>query len=542
MSSIKNLAASDAIAANDLVPFWSTANGTTRRATASSFANLISQYYIDQAVAQADAKVKADLAASAGSSLIGFVQAGTGAVVQTAQDKLRQRYTLADYYNAADGSAAMFNALTRVCNAAARETIEIDLGDSDWTLNADFTFPATKRVLVRGHGAVNFAGGSFIRAHHGLHTALRDFKATGAYPAFKFSASPSGSAYKEIEIVGLECAMSAGVWAIYLDGAREAVISRCYFRAGNGIYRTQSNICYISNCFFLGLGFAINDDGQGSAFSCGINLSNSEILGCNRSLVVSQCDDGDVSGCTIDYNDEGIYLLGQDRFKIFGGYIGTRTAIAATPNVAIGGVTPAINIIGTVSVPSEKIKIIGSVVTGHHPTDAQYDCIYAEYAAKLTIADTELTFFTRNGLRYGAGVTDLSVHDCNFANRGGTSTYAVECISTDDSSNRIHHNNLPASKGIVAPFANIQSNTRFLTAQQGEAISGSAASSVTAALTLAYTPSKQDVTLTPTNAAAAAAGPYVSAVTATLLTIGFNTATTAAAGVRWRVEKSQIAG
>jgi hypothetical protein len=473
---------------------------------------------------------------------IAFSQAGAGADVMTTLEKLRQRYTLADYYEPSEGSAAMANAVARVVAQASRQTVEIDVGDFDWTLNGDIALPAAKRVLVHGHGAINFAGGSFVRNAHNQYTALHGFKATGAYPLFKYSGAPSGSASRDFEITSVEASMNSGVWAVYLDGAREGIIDKCVFNAGRGIYRTLSNICYISNSFFLGLGFAIHDDGAGSAFSCGINISNCEVLGCNRSIVVSQCDDGEIVGCTIDYNDEGIYLLSQDRFKIFGGYIGTRTAEAATPNVAIGGVTPAINVIGTSGIPSEKIKIIGAVLTGHHPTDAEYDNIYAEYALKLVVADSDMTFFTRNGIRYGAGVTDLTIHDNNFANRSGTATYSIECTGADDSSNRIHHNNLPTGKGIVAPLANIRSNTRFLTQQQGEAIAGSGVSSVNVTLALAYTPAKSDVALTPTNAAAAAAGPYVSAVTATQLTIGFNTATAASSGVRWRVEKNQIAG
>ncbi|HUD31898.1 MAG TPA: hypothetical protein VMR43_02635, partial [Variovorax sp.] len=106
---------------------------------------------------------------------------------------------------------------------------------------------------------------------------------------------------------------------------REGSISRAYFRSGAGVYRTLSNICIIDRSHFLGLDYAILDDGKGSGFSCGLYVSHTEILGCNRSVVVSQCDDGELMGCTIDYNDEGIFLIGQDRFKINGGYIGTRT-------------------------------------------------------------------------------------------------------------------------------------------------------------------------------------------------------------------------
>ncbi len=48
-----------------------------------------------------------DVGASSGSSLVGFIQAGTGAVARTMQDKARERVSLADYISSADLATAV---------------------------------------------------------------------------------------------------------------------------------------------------------------------------------------------------------------------------------------------------------------------------------------------------------------------------------------------------------------------------------------------------------------------------------------------------
>jgi hypothetical protein len=482
------------------------------------------------------------LAEDDGTEKVGFVASGLGAVRRNAAAKLREQYSLADYFNPTEGAPAMSNALNRLFAVADRQNVQVDLGELSWTLNSDFVIPTSKRAIFTGRGSVNFAGGSIVRNVHGKLTVFHGLTATGANSMFRFQATPSGTATKDYEIDCIEALMNPNVWAIQLDGAREGAITRAYFRSGNGVFRTLSNICVIDRSHFLGLDYAILDDGKGSGFSCGLYICHTEILGCNIPLVVSQCDDGELLGCTVDYNDQGIYLLSQDRFKISGGYLGTRTAERATPNAAIGGTTPALALMGTAAIPCEKIKVLGVCFSGHHTVDGQYDNVYMEYTTGATFADTDFTFWTRNGLRYGPGVNTLNVHDSTFANRGGTGTYAIESSGPDDSTNRIHDNVLPTGKGILAPFANVRRNTRFQTSQQGESVAGAGAGTVAAALTLAFAPNKGDVTLTPTNAAVAIAGPYISAVSATQLVIGFATAPTANAGVRWKVEKNQIAG
>lgn len=86
-----------------------------------------------------DSDLRTDLAASSGSSLAGFIQAGTGAVARTAQAKLRESVTVQDFGAIGDGTgnqgAAINNAL------ALGGTIKI-------TGSAGSIYRTTERLLI----------------------------------------------------------------------------------------------------------------------------------------------------------------------------------------------------------------------------------------------------------------------------------------------------------------------------------------------------------------------------------------------------------
>lgn len=76
--------------------------------------NGIHQYYIAEA-----SKFDAALSASTGSSLVGFIQSGTGAVARSAQDKMREVVSVKDFGAAGDGVANDTSALQTFLNACA---------------------------------------------------------------------------------------------------------------------------------------------------------------------------------------------------------------------------------------------------------------------------------------------------------------------------------------------------------------------------------------------------------------------------------------
>lgn len=161
MSSINQLSSDDSLSQGDLVPIYSNGNGSTRKATAAAFVNVIGDSYVTQAQAQANAATltvstfqnlvypgvyavapttrpngsamqdgdravillggtpteylrsggswiianvgAANLALPSGSSLVGFIQAGAGATPRTVQDKARESVSVKDFGAKGDG-------------------------------------------------------------------------------------------------------------------------------------------------------------------------------------------------------------------------------------------------------------------------------------------------------------------------------------------------------------------------------------------------------------------------------------------------------
>lgn len=172
MTAINGLRGTDTLSPGDLVAVYSTTNGGTRKAPASAFVDAIGQSYVDQAEAQADAATATvsafqnlvypgvyavdpttrpngsamqdgdravvlvggvpteklrvlgawivpnvdavNLAAPSGSSLVGFLQAGAGAVGRDVEDELRQWLTPEQFGAVGDGIADDTDALMKV--------------------------------------------------------------------------------------------------------------------------------------------------------------------------------------------------------------------------------------------------------------------------------------------------------------------------------------------------------------------------------------------------------------------------------------------
>ena len=118
-----------------------------------------------------------DLATSAGATLIGFLQAGTGAVLRTLQAKMSDTVSVLDFGAARDGVTDDYPAFAAAW-AAVKPTggqLFIPPGNyllnSQWVCDVDLTLP--HNYQIRGYGATLFAGaavtGFAMRVYKGFN-------------------------------------------------------------------------------------------------------------------------------------------------------------------------------------------------------------------------------------------------------------------------------------------------------------------------------------------------------------------------------------
>jgi hypothetical protein len=127
MPRISNLPAAGAITGEELIPVVQ--EGITRRSTAASI--------------RGDSGISANtLAASDGSSLVGFLQDGSGAEIRTAQSKLRETVSLLDFIPAAEHAAIVAGGSAYDCTAAMQAAVEAV------TTNATLFYSGGARIRI----------------------------------------------------------------------------------------------------------------------------------------------------------------------------------------------------------------------------------------------------------------------------------------------------------------------------------------------------------------------------------------------------------
>ena len=388
-----------------------------------------------------------------------------------------------------------------------------------------------KRITIAGFGATincnGSANGAIYKTDHGKHLKVLGVRFTGAGRAINYVTSTSGTMFDDFELSF--CRFENTGYGIYLDGAREGRIIACSFEGtGNqGIYRTRSVNTDVIGGFWKNTAYGVNDDGDGSPFSAGLKVIGGTMIGCGNGVLSQRTDYCLISGVMIDYCDAPIIFRGVDIGLIGNGcYITTRTT------------NPAIEVNEHVATATtcREIRIIGNSI-GSNIDDVVSDCVKLNKVASGEVSSNSITFWWRTGIDFAA-CTNLKIQDNKInpdpASTAPTKTSVLES-ATGSNTNVVADNEV--TQPITVISAQIARNNGFVTQNRGEGVSGTGVSTFTVAHGLAYTPTKSDVVLTPTNAEAAGKNPYVSAVDATNITIGFTAATAAAAGVGWTVRR-----
>jgi len=129
----------------------------------------------------------ASLAASSGSSLVGFIQAGSGAVARTVQSKLREMVSLKDFGAVGDGVTNDTLAIQKAIDSLADNDVLVDFSDSTYLVDT-LTIQNKNYVTIQIHGTLrttgSLTGGITIKKCRFLNLYVkRLFKGTGSYPA-----------------------------------------------------------------------------------------------------------------------------------------------------------------------------------------------------------------------------------------------------------------------------------------------------------------------------------------------------------------------
>lgn len=230
-----------------------------------------------------DAGLRADLAASGGANLLGFMQNGSGAAATTVQARLREVISIKDFGAVGDGVTDDTAAIQAACSAAnysltASKDVFFPSGtyliNSTVTVNPNYTDGSVPQII--GEGAANTiikAGGSL-----GANPVLSH---QGASPAFNtkwegVTIQGTGAANGQYGIHHINTCF-VNYEGVVFDALQEAIR---FENVGAGF--TEQNVltsCWINACKY-GLGFrrqagSTQDSFRGTGFAsdCHMNIS-----------------------------------------------------------------------------------------------------------------------------------------------------------------------------------------------------------------------------------------------------------------------------
>ena len=404
----------------------------------------------------------------------------------------------------------------------------------NYTFTGTITLPNIATRIVGDNAVINQTGSvpSFLQTNH-VYTEISGIRFTGNGNGFKFNATPTTTMFRDFLIDRCQFATDSGVYGIYLYGPRTGYIQNSLFEgAGNGIYLQSVCLPFVVNTTFKGTDYLANAiiyDGDGLATSCGIGIRDSEILGFDNGVIIRYADWGNISGSTIDYNNNSIRLESTESVNILGGnYIGSVGDNAA---IWIGQGE------GAVGTPdySAHILISSNTILGHKATGTDFTTIrITEGSEDIRIIGNNIHFYNKYGI-WADNTTFLNISNNYFAERTGVSGYSVyRSGSVSDSSWFIVGNSFGRQEYAIngMSFAKIKGNVNFYNEWSGTKITDNAA-------TTWYVPHLLDVTPDSVTISQSANHPvWVDNVTSTGFTINTDN-TYAAFSVYWHARKSQ---
>lgn len=385
-----------------------------------------------------------------------------------------------------------------------------------------------KKLILQGYGATltsSSASGTISKTDHNNKLTVMGLAFAGSAIGIRYITTTSTTEYDDFSFQDL--LFTNTDYGIYLDGPREGRVLNCTFdgTSNKGIYRIRTTNTDVVSCTWKNSVYGINDDGDGTAFSDGLKVIGGTMIGCQYGILSSRVDYINITSCLIDYCDNPLRLIGVDIAAISNCYITTRTV---NPAVYVDRYDP--------STTCREIRFIDNNIISNMD-DVTSDTAVFKYVQTGLVHGNSFTFYWRYGLDF-SNCTNLVITNNKFSadpSSTAPTKYSVYESAGGSNTNTLRYNELTDLPNLISAVP--ENNTGYVTQNQGESIAGSGLSTFNIAHGCSFTPAKHEVQLTPTNAEAAGKNPYVSAVDATNITVGFTTATAANAGVGWRVKR-----
>ena len=224
---------------------------------------------VDAADVQSDFVTLNALAASGGSGLVGFIQAGTGAVARTAQAKMRETVSVTDFGAVGNGGGDLGVALQAAHDALGPDggAIYIPAAASHYRQTTTAAF--TKPVMLYGDGWYN---SQLLTETSGL----------------VFITSTKWLGVSNLHFIALSAAAETAVFIKHLAASSDhggSFLEHCFFQGGDRQYWSErTNALYVYGCNFGANGEAglylenqtNPDEGDSFIESCTFSGDNTE--------------------------------------------------------------------------------------------------------------------------------------------------------------------------------------------------------------------------------------------------------------------------
>lgn len=302
-----------------------------------------------------------------------------------------------------------------------------------------------KACTIWADGAIincTSASGGLLKTDHNNKLTVVGGQWIGAGTATPIVYLATASANTSVDMVVSRAKFStASGYCVSLSGCRETLWAQCEFTSatGGGVYCTQANNPYFSQCVFIGqgAGYGFFADGQGSPNSSNPVLESCEIMGWGANVRISGCDDFNLIGCTIDYGASYNTIIGsQDSGRITGGFLGSNTATPALIFYSEGAN-------GWGPDNCQKITVSGVNFTGHYTGGSTYDNVQmigtfaspytnaALYPQEIKFIGNHFQFWTRYGINFAVNSERLLILGNDFDPR---LTFGVKPIYNSNAS------------------------------------------------------------------------------------------------------------